>query len=449
MNHEDMRGLFNEALDGADPVPDSDTDHIVKAGRRLVRRRRAAIGSGATAGVAVLASALVIPVLLAGGPDSVIAALPGLGDEEERSVPDSCDAADDLSDEQRAVATMYDASLESAVAAIGGTVAGACGEFDPDYDHFYFDEEADGYRYQEYVIFRDAGEHARLLVEVLEPNDTAASVRMESLADCDSPGVDCAWDSEPNEEGMPLLLVEETRTVNAGAEDDHDGEQVPVRAALIERPDGVIVRVELEEALRSGGLSVTPGQLAEVALAIPVGDMAPDVEQESTGNYTLPADADLAQALLDGISEQFPGATVPPVSEVEFTRQEQTEAYAEGYHYGNDNTRIAYADATVNGEQVRFFLQVTQLESPGDGGASQEPAEHYASCANFDCEYSQLDESTGLVHRTSVDIRPGPTSIEHRAADGWVVGVGAESLGSTEAPSIDFEALDTIVHSIR
>jgi hypothetical protein len=60
-----------------------------------------------------------------------------------------------------------------------------------------------------------------------------------------------------------------------------------------------------------------------------------------------------------------------------------------------------------------------------------------------------VDDSTGLVHRDSVDVRPGPTSIEHRAADGWVVGVGAESRGSTEAPSIDFEALDKIVSSIR
>jgi hypothetical protein len=266
MNPDDMRGLFNEALGGADPVPISGTDDIVAAGRRRVLRRRAAIGSGAIAGIAALAAALAIPMGLSGWPAPLDATGPGTGE--------------------------------------------------------------------------------------------------------------------------PSVQEEET-----------------------EAP-------ELEE-------------------------------EESTESYTLPDDAALAEALVGGISEQFPGATVPQAAEVEFSAQEQTEAYAEGYHYGNDGTRIVYADATVNGEQVRFFLQVTPIESADDGGASQEPAEHYANCADFECEYSPLDDSTGLVHRTSVDVRPGPTSIEHRAADGWVVGVGAESLGSTEAPSIDFEALDAIVHSIR
>lgn len=446
MNPEDMRGLFNEALDGTDPVPDPGTDDIVKAGRRLVWRRRAAIGSAATAGVAVLASALVIPMMLAGGPAPFVAALPGIGDEEEQPDPEACDAADDLSDEQRAVAAMYGEVLEAEVTAIGGTVVGTCGEFEPDYDDFYFDEEADGYRYQEVVIFRDLGEHARLLVEVLEPDGTAASVRMESLAGCGSPNTACTWDED--DEDLPLLLVEETRTVDVGAEDNPEGVQVPVRAALIERPDGVIVHVELEESQRSGTLSTTPERLAEVARAIPVGEEAPEVEQPITEDYELPDDADLAAALVDGVSEQFPGAEVPPATDVEFVAQEQTEAYGEGYRYGNDGTRIAYVDTAVNGEQVRFFLQVTPIEVAGDG-AGEEAAEHYANCSDFECEFSQLDDWTGLVHRDSTIVRPGPTSIEYRSADGWAIGVGAESLGSTEAPSIDFETLDAIVSSVR
>lgn len=446
MNPDDMRGLFNEALDGADPVPSAGTDRIVAAGRRRVWRRRAAIGTGAIAGVAALAAAVAIPMALAGGaaapPD---AAGPG-PQEEEPAVPDanSCETPDDQSDEQLAIAAMYDQALDTAMTAIGGSLGGYCGETGPEYGGFYFDAEAEGYRYEEAVIFLGSGEHAILRVDVLEPDDTPASERMEGLAGC-GPEVQCTWDPGLNEEGEPLLLVEGTRTVVA--DEGAEGDQVPVRAALLERGDGVIVHVELEEALRTGALSTTPQQLADVARAIPVGQDAPELEED--GTYTLPDDADLAQAFVDGIAEQFPGATVPSATEVEFVAQEQTEAYDEGYYYGNDNTRVAYADATVEGEQVRFFLQVTPLEAPGDGGASQGPAEHYANCASFACEYSQPDESTGLVHRTSVDVRPGPTSIEHRAADGWAVGVGAESLGSTEAPSIDFEALDKIVSAVR
>jgi hypothetical protein len=443
-----MRGLFNEALDGTDPVPTSGTDDIVTAGRRRVLRRRAAIGTSAIAGIAALAAAVAIPIGISGRPTPLDAAGPGTR-EEEAEVPDvnSCETPDVQSDEQLAIAAMYDQALDTAMTAIGGSLGGYCGETEPEYDGFHFDAEADGYRYEELAIFADSGEHAVLRVDVWEPSDTAASVRMESLADCGGADVTCTWDED--EEARPLLLVEETRTLIVDAEENPEGDQVPVQAALLERSDGVIVHVELEEALRTGSLSTTPQQLAGIARAIPVGQEAPELEGDGTGGYTLPDDADLAQALVDGISEQYPGATVSPATEVEFSEQEQTEAYAEGYYYGNDNTRIAYADATVNGEQVRFFLQVTPLESPGDGGASQEPAEHYANCVYFECEYSQLDDSTGLVHRDSVDVRPGPTSIEHRAADGWVVGVGAESRGSTEAPSIDVAALDQIVSSIR
>lgn len=448
MNPDDMRGLFNEALDGAHPVPTSSTDDIVTAGRRRARRRRAAIGTGVIAGVAALAAAVAIPMSLTGWPTPLDAA--GWGTQEEGPViPDTttCEAPDEQSDEQLATAAMYDQALDSAITAIGGSLGAYCGETEPASGGFYFDADANGYRYEAFAIFADSGEHAILRVDILEASETPGAERMESLAGCGGPDVTCTWDED--EQTMPLLLVEETRTLVVDAEENPGGDQVPVQAALIELDDRVIVHVELEEALRTGTLSTTPQQLADIARAIPVGQEAPGLQEDSTEGYTLPDDAALAEALVDGIAEQFPGATVPPATEVEFAGQEQTEAYEEGYRYGNDNTRIAYADATVNEEQVRFFLQVTPLESPGDGGASQGPAEHYANCDHFECDYSQLNDSTGLVHRTSVDVRPGPTSIEHRAADGWVVGVGAESLGSTEPPSIDFDLLDKIVSSIR
>ncbi|MFG3342645.1 hypothetical protein [Glycomyces sp. NPDC048151] len=445
MNPDDMRGLFNEALDGAGPAPTSGTDHIVTAGRRRVLRRRAAVGAGAIAGIAALTAAVAIPLAFSGRPGLLDAA--GLGNSEEES-GDSCEAPDDQTDEQKAVAAMYGQALDAAVTAIGGTPGGYCDDSGPNYDGFYFDAEAGGYRYEEFAIFRATGEHATVRVDVWEPNDIETAVRMESLAECGDPGVECTWDE--TDETVPTLLVEETRTLNVDAEENPDGVQVPVRAALVELGGGVIVHVEFEEGQRKGTLSTTPEQLAGVAQAIPVGQDAPEVEEEDTGTYTLPDDAALAGALVDGIAAQFPGAVVPDAADVEFGPHDQTEAYAEGYYYGNDGTRVAYADATVNGgEQVRFFLQVTPLESPGDGGASQEPAEHYANCSYFTCDYSQLDDSTGLVHRTSTDVRPGPTSIEFRASDGWVVGVGAESLGSTEAPSVPFEALDAIVNTIR
>ncbi|MDA1358643.1 hypothetical protein O1R50_03360 [Glycomyces luteolus] len=448
MNPDDMRGLFNEALAGADPVPASSTDDIVTAGRRRVLRRRAAIGTGAVAGLAALAAAVAIPMGLAGGAAPIDTAGPGTR-EEEAEAPDvnTCEAPADQSDEQLAIAAIYDQALETAMTAIGASLGGYCGEGEPEYGGFSFDAEAGGYRYEAFAIFSDSGEHAILRVEVLEPNENPGAERMEGLAGCGGADVECTWD-EP-EDTEPLLLVEETRTVVVDAEENPEGDQVPVQAALLELDDRVIVHVELEEALRTGTLSTTPQQLADIARAIPVGQEASETEEDGIESYTLPDDAALAEALVDGIAEQFPGATVPPATEVEFAGQEQTEAYEEGYRYGNDNTRIAYADATVNEQQVRFFLQVTPLESPGDGGASQGPAEHYANCDYFECDYSQLNDSTGLVHRTSVDVRPGPTSIEHRAADGWVVGVGAESLGTTEPPSIGFEALDKIVNAIR
>ncbi|GAA1673390.1 hypothetical protein GCM10009830_19610 [Glycomyces endophyticus] len=430
MNPDDMRRLFDHALDGATPVPASSTDETVAAGKRLVRRRRAATGAGAAAAIAALAAAAATPL-----------ALPDRTQSTDPAGPEaySCEAYGDQSDAQTAVGSMYDQAVDTAMAAIGATLVSYCGEDESEHGGFYFDAEADGYRYQALAFF-DSEEQAILRVDVLEPNAVAAPLRMENLAGCGGPDVGCAWE----EAAVPLLVVQKTRTAAA---DDAEGDQVPVLGALAELEDGVIVHIELEEAYGTGALSTTTEQLAEVALAIPVGQDPPD--SEGAGGYTLPADADLVQAFVDGIAEQYPGAEVAAASEIAFTAQEETEAYAEGYHYGNDGTRVAYADATVDGERVRFFLQLTPIDAPEDGGATQEPAEHYANCLQFECEYTQLDASTGLVHRDSVTVRPGPTSIEHRAADGWVVGVGAESRGSTEAPSIDFDALDAIVHTVR
>lgn len=120
MNPDDMRALFDEALDGADPVPSSSTDDIVTAGRRRVSRRRAAIGASAIAGVAVLAAAAVLPMALSGEAPFDAA---WQGDEEVND----CEAPDDQSDAQRAVAAMYDQALTTAFTDVGGTLGGYCG----------------------------------------------------------------------------------------------------------------------------------------------------------------------------------------------------------------------------------------------------------------------------------------------------------------------------------
>ncbi|WP_100449194.1 hypothetical protein [Glycomyces xiaoerkulensis] len=444
MNPDEIRRLFTSALADPEPVHRAGTDAIVAAGRRSVRRRRTAIaGSSGLAVLAAAAMVLAAPVVLSGedrppvgqaGPEP-----PAETTEDGEELPyEPCPGpTEEMTSEQLETSAMYEAALDEAVTEIGGSLGALCVEGQTDYDGFHYDPDFGGYRYHEIAVFPDSGGDADLTVEVRDPVEGPLEERMEQIAECGE-AADCTWNH--GSEAGALLETEGDRRVVVDEDENPEGDPIPFSGVLLGLADGTVVRVETgggEYGLEP--LEVTHEELAGIAAAIAGGEESPTREHDE--GYLIPEDGELIEA--------FTQAVVATVPEAEIAEGEPTGfAPAADDHYGNDGTELAYLEVDVGGEAVTFFLQKTPIEAPGDGGATRTAAEHYARCTlAADCEFTELDGSTALTHRTYGGGQTELTSIEHRAADGWAIGAGV--VGGTADPPVGFEALDEIVHQIR
>ncbi|MCH7231041.1 hypothetical protein L0U85_09280 [Glycomyces sp. L485] len=441
MKPDEMRELFKDALAEPVSVACAGTDDIVAAGRRRVRRRRVAqAGSGSLAAIAAVALFAIAPLVFAQG---------GAADATTDGAPDDVGPVGPVevcpppSDEptgwQAGVAAAYDTALTEYMASIGGSVADSCVQGEVNHDGFHYDERFGGYRFAEVVVFPDSGERVTLGVDVHDPLDGDVEARLEELSRCEALDLACGREEVP--EGS-LLLVEEQRRIVIDDDERPEGELVPVNSALLALQDGTIVHVQMAVEYGPGSLSTTPEQLSSLAAAIPVAQDVPYIEEsEDTDRRAAPTDDELIYDFVEAASSTLGGSPFTSPDSIEFTDT------GEDYHYGQDDTRVAAAEVTLNGTSATLFLQVTPIEAPEDGAADGIAAEHYAQCSYAaDCEYSPLDESTELIHRTVEDGGTELTSLELRSADGWVVGVG---LVTDDPAAIDFATLDAIVAGIR
>lgn len=352
----------------------------------------------------------------------------GAAPPAEQDETTSCPAPAAASTEEQAeAAAAYTEVLVDRLSDLGGTLERSCVAGVVDYDGFHYEPDRGGYRLEEAVVFSATGERATLTVDVLDPVLGPPLERMEDLAGCASLEGACAW-----REGV--LLVEEHRSGEGEA-----GGPFPGLGALTGLGDGTIVHVRMDALGGSGALSTTPEQLGELARAL-VDEIessameggsdasAPWSEEELIGDFAEAVSAVLPEAVL---------ASEPPIVFVD---------PGEDQDYGEDGTAVATASAIVDGQEVELFLQKTPVDSPGDG-VGREVAEHYARCDHAAaCEFLEVDDSTSRVHRTATRGGTELTSVEFRAGDGWVLGVGVVFGGET-AP-VDFATLDALVTRI-
>ncbi|HEU5128411.1 MAG TPA: hypothetical protein VFU12_10515 [Glycomyces sp.] len=436
MNPHRIRELFADALTEPAPVSPPAADDVVAAGRRAKRRRRTAqAGSGALGLVAALALFAAAPTVLGQGET-----VPNAAEEDDGAVHiGPCPApAEEPTEEQAAIAAMYDRALDAHITGLGGALGDSCIEGETDYHGFHYDAESGGYRFDEVAVFPESDERVSITVDVLDPVDGPLPDRMEGLAGCGSIDGTCTWSGD-------LLLVEEERTVIVDEDEDATGDRLPYHGALLGLADDTVVHVQMGVYGGPGTLSTTPEQLGELAAAIPVGgettggDDMP-VQGEENAERSIGTDEELVGAFTDAVSAAVPGAVVDTGTPIVFADPGQD------YHYGQDDTAVAAVAAVVDGREVRLFLQKTPIDASGDG-AGQVAAEHYAQCSYAaECAFTEVDGSTSRVHRTVTGEEIELTSVEFRAGDGWVLGVGVAFAGG--APPLDFATLDAIVAQV-
>lgn len=449
MNPHRIRELFDDALTEPAPVSPTAADDIVAAGRRANRRRRAAqAGSGALGVVAAVALFAAAPAVLGQGE-----IVPPAGEGDGAVDEDPCPApTEEPTEAQAAVAAMYGRALDAHLTGMGGIVGDSCVHGEADHDGFYYDAEAGGYRFAEIAVFPDSDERVRINVDVLDPVDGPLPDRMEDLAGCESIEGTCTWSGDLLLVEEMRTLVEETRTIivetpamEVDRGEDATGDRLPYHGALLGLEDDTVVHVQMGVYGGPGTLSTTPEQLGELAAALPVGDepSADDhmpAQGEENEERSLGSDEELIGAFTDAVSSAVPGAVVDTGTPIVFADPGQD------YHYGQDGTVVAAVAAVVDGREVGLFLQKTPIDASGDG-AGQVAAEHYAQCAYAAaCEFFAVDESTSRVHRTVTGEETELASVEYRAGDGWVLGVGVAF--AEGAPPLDFATLDAIVAQV-
>ena len=420
MNPHRMRELFHDALTAPAPTPPSSTDDIVAAGRRSHRRRRAAqAGSGTLAAAAALALAAFPAVFGQGG-----AAPPAEGEETT-----SCQTPPAApTEEHAAAAAVYTEVLVDRLSDIGGTLDHSCAAGEVDYDGFHYEPHPGGYRFDETAVFSETGERARLTVDVLDPMLGPPMERMEDLAGCSSIEETCDW-----KDGV--LLIEEEHRTGEG----ETGEPLPGFGALTGLGDGTIVHVRMDALGGPGALSTTPEQLGELARAL-VDEIESSAMEEEIDASAPWSEEELIEDFTEAVSAVLPEAALESEPPIVFVDP------GEDQDYGEDRTAVAIASAVVDGQEVELFLQKTPVDSPGDG-VGREVAEHYARCDHAAaCEFLEVDDSTSRVHRTATRGGTELTSLEFRAGDGWVLGVGVVFSGET--PPVDFATLDALVARI-
>lgn len=453
MNEDEVRNLLGKAASGPVDVDRVDPEAIVRAGKRGVARRQFGIaGAGAAAAVLALGAAVGIPMTLGG--DGEPAAPGGAIPQDLPTVPfdddflsqwaradhGNCPVPDGQTDEQQRTAAAYNAVLFEALAELDAEPLGNCLTSRPDYDGFYSSSDQNAYILEESVAFggNDAStpDWASVKGAVWATEGVNYESQME-MEECDyNEGVDCSW---VDTEAGRVLLIEGTRPGFMNPDTEEGGSvEYPVVGAMLFRDD-VVVSLDFSLRFESDRAAPDIDQVVDILKSIPVGQEAPEIEE--------PADGDFADDLADAVMNEIPG-TVVEMGSVGFVRLHPDVAEYGGPIYGSETTHMVFVLAELeSGETVRFFLQAEQVEDAGE--EPEEIAASYAQCSDAECDIATDGPWDLSVHRTIEGERPSLTALEYRTGDGWMIGVGAETVDGTEAPPVDFETLDKIADSIR
>ncbi|GLZ80773.1 hypothetical protein Afil01_55800 [Actinorhabdospora filicis] len=273
MNHEEVRGVFHDALGETPPLPRNDTDDIISAGRRVVGRRRAWRTSGAVAGITAVV-ALVGFALQQGGARPVNDAAAGSSSSPATSGSDWYIQQGNPDPEHR-----YQNALRDVLAArfpgqtlVKRPLIAAPGDV-PDRELLEFGDSTrrDGIG-MDVIVHFPTGDPTWLMVNVepVLPHDGGDEDYLREIGRCEEESVDCHTENGPNGE----LIVWR------GGVDSNDGGEVK-NVAIVLRGDGTVVRVKAlvftpdDTSLSAGdGTStlpqVTVDDVKAIALALPM-----------------------------------------------------------------------------------------------------------------------------------------------------------------------------------
>ncbi|MEU5873548.1 hypothetical protein AB0A73_18565 [Glycomyces sp. NPDC047369] len=451
MNEQDVQQLLARAASGPVHADDVDPLAILAAGRRdvLRRKRTAAAVAGGAVVVLGLAAAVGIPLML-GGDDPIapggaappdlpaLAADAGFPEQLARFDRGDCPLPDGQSEEQRRTAAAYNEALYAGLAELGAAPAGGCLTTRPDYDGFYYSDDQGLYMLEESLAFGGtASDRAEMSAAVWETGGVDYEDQMEDEECTYNEGLTCSWDDTP--EGR-VLLMEGVRSDFTDPDTESGGSaDYPTVGAFLFRDDDVVVSLTLSLRFSSDRDLPSLDQVVALVSSIPVGQEAPELEQPTVDTLTA--------ALADAVEANAPGAVVDTGTAALFRLHPDVATYG-GPVYGSEATHMLFVTAELpSGETVRFYLQAERVDEPGDDPEAAAAAA--AQCGDAACETGTDESGTVTVHRTIEDGRPGLTSLAYSPVDGWLLGVGVETADSTEAPPVDFAALDAILDEVR
>jgi hypothetical protein len=450
MNEADeMRQLFDRAASEPVDVDRVDPDAIVRAGKRGVARKQVGTAAaGVAAAMLAVGAAVGIPMTLGGNgepagsgaaPDDLptVPAEDAFLDQWARADHGDCPVPEGQTEEQRRTAAAYNQTVFQALAEFGAEPLGKCLTTRPDHDGFYFDDEQGAYYMEESVAFGDdaASDWARVTGAVWETEGVDYEEQMEMEECTGREGLTCSW--EDTDAGR-VLLIEGTRDDFLNPDTEAGGSaEFPVVSAFLFRDD-VVVSLAFSLHFESGQTGPSIDQVVDLATAIPVDQEAPEAE--------TPAWADVADELAAAAEHAIPGVAVE-TGTADFVRLHPAVAEYGGPVYGSDTTHMVFVLAELDsGETVRLFLQAEPVEDAGEDPT--ETAASLAQCPLATCETAS-DGPNISVHRTIEDERRSLTALEYRPGDGWMIGIGVETVDGTAPPPVDFETLDAIVDAIR
>lgn len=455
MNEDEVRRLFDRAASGPVDVDRVDPEALVREGRRGVTRRRAGIaGACATAAVLALGAVVGIPMTLGGNGEP--AALGGAVPRDLPTVPvdddflnqwaradhGNCPVPEGQTDEQERTAAAYTGVLFEALEDLGAEPLGSCLVSRPDYDGFCYSGDQNLYYYylEESVAFGggDASppDWALVRAAVWETEGVDYEPQMEQ-EECESnEGVDCSWDD--TEEGR-VLLIEGARSDFIDPDTEQGGSaEYPVVSAFLFRDD-VVVSLDFSLRFESDRPAPSLDQVVDILKSIPVGEEAPETVEPAWGA--------IADDLAAAAERAIPGAVVE-TGTAGFVRLHPDVAAYGGPVYGSDATHMVFVLAELDsGETVRLFLQAERVEDANK--EQEEVAASYAECSDAECDIAADGPWDMSAHRSIEGEHPSLTALEYRIGDGWVIGVGVETVDGAESPLVDFETLDAILDNIR
>ncbi|GAA4901590.1 hypothetical protein LX16_0392 [Stackebrandtia albiflava] len=438
MKPEEVKSVFHDALDQVTPVARSTTDDIVVHGRRKVRWRRT-LTAGVTAavvGIGVVGVAVAMPTAPPPAPAGEAAS--------ENATTGECAPVSGVAPgEPDPVAKMYQDALVAEAAEYSFLLP----EYflgDPRHDMpaegFVYDPAACGYVLDTVAGF-EGGHQTDMLaafVAVYDPAEGDVADRMAGIAGCGEIDGECEWAQDAPED-RPRLLVDEVRRIQV---DEDEGEPQPIdfRATLTALEDGTILHIEVSPQFGEGfeiGLDHT--QLTAMLAAIPVGEEAPELPG-IPGSENPDDETRLIELFLSATVAEIPGAEL---SDTDITFEDT----------GEDGIRVASTTLTVDGgEVVEIDLWSAPIDAPGDGGATEEPARHYAFCdavPGTECVFTAIDDMTAGIHKTVPGDATELSAWRFRVDTAYNYGVIVRYADASGTPPIDFAQLDAIVDQLK